>query len=76
MRDKSPPTASAKYLAEHYEAIGSTDVMGIVALRTLRNDIARYLPTVLVEHDLESLKSHVSKARDLVFKLDNFLDVY
>lgn len=72
VRDKSPLIASAKYLAEHYEAISSADVMGIVALRSLRNDIAHNLPAVLTKYDLESLKSHVSKARDLVFKLDNF----
>jgi len=72
VRDKSPLIASAKYLAEHYEAINLTDVMGIVALRSLRNDIAHDLPSVLVKYDLESLITNVSKARDLVFKLDNF----
>jgi len=71
-RDKSPLIASAKYLAEHYEAISSADVAGIIALRSLRNDIAHDLPAILLEHNLEALKSYVSKARDLVFKLDNF----
>lgn len=39
-RDKSPLIASAKYLAEYYEAISGDDVGLIVALRNIRNDIA------------------------------------
>jgi hypothetical protein len=71
-RDKSPLIASAKYLAEHYEAISSDDVDQIVALRELRNDIAHDLPTVLVKRNYEDLREFIKKARDLVFKLDNF----
>jgi hypothetical protein len=71
-RDKSPLIASAKYLADHYEAISSDDVDQIVALRDLRNDIAHDLPTVLVKRNYEDLSEYIKRARDLVFKLDNF----
>lgn len=71
-RDNSPLISSAKYLAEHFEAINSADVDSIIALRSIRNNIAHDLPSVLLEHNLQALKSYVSKARDLVFKLDNF----
>jgi hypothetical protein len=39
-RHKSPLVASAKYLAEHYEAISVDDVDQIIALRGLRNSVS------------------------------------
>jgi len=71
-RHKSPLIASAKYLAEHYEAISVDDVDQIIALRSLRNSIAHDLPSVLVKQDCNELIEYVKKARELVFKLDNF----
>lgn len=71
-RHKSPLIASAKYLAEHYEAISSDDVEQIIELRSFRNSIAHDLPTVLVENEFYELAGIVKKARELVFKLDNF----
>ena len=71
-RHKSPLIASAKYLAEHYEAIGNDDVDQIITLRNLRISIAHELPTVLVNHKFSELTELVNKARELVFKLDNF----
>ena len=71
-RHNSPLLASAKYLAEHYEAITSDDVDQIVTLRSIRNRIAHDLPTVLVKEEFSELIKFVEKARDLVFKLDNF----
>jgi hypothetical protein len=71
-RHKSPLIASAKYLAEHYEAITLDDVDQIIKLRDMRNRIAHDLPTVLVKEEFSELIKFVEKARDLVFKLDNF----
>ena len=71
-RHNSPLIASAKYLAEHYEAISIDDVEQIITLRSLRNSIAHDLPTVLVKHEFSELTELVKKARELVFKLDNF----
>ena len=64
--------ASAKYLAEHYEAISIDDVDQIIKMRDMRNRIAHDLPTVLVKEEFSELIEFVEKARDLVFKLDNF----
>ena len=71
-RHKSPLIASAKYLAEHYEAITIDDVDQIIKLRDMRNRIAHELPIVLVKEEFSELIEYVQKARELVFKLDNF----
>ena len=71
-RHDSPLIASAKYLAEHYEAITLDDVDQIIKMRDMRNRIAHDLPTVLVMEEFPDLIEFVKKARDLVFKLDNF----
>ena len=71
-RHESPLIASAKYLAEHYEAISTDDVDQIIKMRDMRNRIAHDLPTVLVKEEVTDLIEFVKKARDLVFKLDNF----
>jgi hypothetical protein len=71
-RHDSPLIASAKYLAEYYEAITLADVDQIVKMREMRNRIAHDLPTVLVKEDFSDLIKYVKIARDLVFKLDNF----
>ncbi len=71
-RHKSPLIASAKYLAERFEAITTNDVDEILTLRDLRNSIAHELPSVLVTYELSALTEAVHLAREIVFKLDNF----
>ncbi len=71
VRHNNPLIASAKYLAEHYEAITSDDVDQIITMRDMRNKIAHDLPTVLVNEEFSELIEIVKKARDLVFKLDH-----
>ena len=71
-RHESALISSAKYLAEHYQAITLDDVDFLISLRDTRNNIAHELPSVLVDYEYADLEDVIKRTRELVFKLDNF----